>query len=85
MLSRLQLIDLLPEAQIPALLEKFDRKKKGHITIDDFIAFAKEGEGERSADGADADDDDDNDDDDYPGQSSNKPPAAITRNGDCDW
>lgn len=85
MLGRLQLITQLPESQIPALLARFDKDKKGRITKEDFIKFV----GADKKDGDDlatfADDDMDFDDDDYVGQSSNRPPEAITNNADGDW
>lgn len=87
LLIRFQLIDKLPPAQVPALLECFDRSKKGYITYDDFLAFVE------SSRGIDGDDDDDYalDDDEADGDelvlglSSNTPPTSITRNSDCDW
>ena len=84
MLGRLQLINQLPESQIPALLARFDKDKKGKITKDDFIKFV--GADKKADDDLAAfADDDDFDDDDYVGQSSNKPPEAITSNADGDW
>jgi len=84
MLGRLQLINQLPESQIPALLARFDKDKKGKITKDDFIKFV--GADKKADDDLAAfADDDDFDDDDYVGQSSNKPPEAITNNADGDW
>jgi len=81
MLKRLQLIDKLPEKQVPALLECFDRNKKGHVTFDDFLAFVETNRDEDDDDYA-LDDDDQADE---IGLSSNTPPTSVTRNADCDW
>lgn len=81
MLNRFQLLDKLPEKQVPAFLESIDRGKKGFVNYEDFLAFA-----EMSTE--DDDDDcalDDDDVEDEVGLSSNTPPASITRNLDCDW
>ena len=85
MLGRLQLITQLPENQIPALLARFDKDKKGKITKDDLIKFV--GADKKSEDdlATFADDGEFDADDDYVGQSSNKPPEAITKNADGDW
>ena len=80
MLVRLQLIDLVPDHQMPALLLKFDSKKKGTITLDDFLAFidkhkhlaAENGTYEVEAE------------DKFDLKTADKPPFAITRNADCD-
>ncbi len=55
MLRRLQLVNSLPDHQVPALLAMFDKHKRGSINQDDFVAFAEEakgsGGGERGPDG----------------------------------
>lgn len=82
MLSRLQLIDLLPETQIPVLLKMFDKTKKGYVTFEDFVGFVESNKNliEKSNN-----DDDDDDEDAIHDIANAKPPAAITRNADCDW
>ena len=80
MLVRLQLIDLVPDNQLPALLLMFDPKKKGFIVYDDFLRFVDKNKhlaaevGSYEVDAVDALD----------MSASNKPPFAITRNADCD-
>lgn len=82
MLVRLQLIDLLPEGKMPAIIAKFDPKNKGYITADDFKSFV-ESLGYVPAED-DADDNSDYDEEDY-GLSSNTPPVTVTRTAELDW
>ena len=79
MLIRLQLIENLSEDQIPILLQQFDANEKGKVTIEDLSAFA-----ESRHDVSEADSDLE-DEDRHIGLLSNKPPATITMNEDCDW
>ena len=81
MLSRLQLIDDLTEAQVPLLLAMFDRKKKNSISFDDFVHF-----GEMGLRGPRKNDEEDSDEEDRKiGLLSVNPPAAVTRDVSCDW
>jgi Ca2+-binding EF-hand superfamily protein len=100
-LFRLKLVDHLPESQVPQLIQLFDRNKKGYITLEDFIRFVgvddqkqarKTGKAYLKGDGDVDDDGDDGDSDsgDDPethiySLNTHKPPAAITRNADCDF
>jgi hypothetical protein len=97
-LFRLKLVDNLPESQVPQLLAMFDRNKKGYINLEDFIRFVSEGKKDKGASGGtsgksgynsdderDIEDDDDDEGGDNLTISTLKPPAAITRNADCDW
>jgi Ca2+-binding EF-hand superfamily protein len=74
-LMRLQLITQLSDSQIPSLLALFDKKKKGSISLDDFINFSEAGKGQDDEDAGHFVDDDDEGDDEFVGQSSNKPPG----------
>ena len=81
MLVRLQLIDLLPDGKLPAIMTKFDPKNKGYITADDFKAFV-EGMGYVAL--ADEFEDDSDYESDY-GLTSNTPPVTVTRTAELDW
>ena len=81
MLVRLQLFDLVPEAQVPKLLALFDKNKKGYFNYDDFMAFVEAHKNFGDEDDT-LDDEQENDD---PSNLTSRPPIAITRNSDCDW
>lgn len=85
MLLRLKLLERLPESQIPTIIAMFDKKKKGYINVDDFLAFVDANKDMTGTSSMHLDDDDDGDDGEAPGLSSNTPPAAITKVADCDW
>ena len=82
LLLRLQLVDALPQEQLPSLLQLFDKNAKGHITCDDFISFVRSG-------GTDllGDDDGDSVHSNYEEDllQCQSPPVAITQNADCDF
>jgi hypothetical protein len=81
MLVRLQLMDLVPENQLAGLMARFDSRRKGCITYDDFIAFVDKHKNlateQGTTDSLDASDPLDL-------ATAPKPPFAITRNADCD-
>ena len=83
MLNKFQLVDRLPESQVPELLRSFDRRRTGRVKFDDFLAFVESGDADE--DGDEALDDDDDNGDLVLGIDSNRPPASVTRNADCDW
>lgn len=68
MLVRLKLVNDLPESQLPLLMAKFDKKKSGFITYDDFIAFVESNK-EVDIDNSFA---------------LTRPNEAITKSKDCD-
>jgi hypothetical protein len=74
---------LLFFSQIPQLLAMFDKKKKGYITMDDFVTFSEAGKAEDDEDAGNFIDEEE-EGEEY-GLSSNKPPTTITKNADCDW
>lgn len=76
-------IPLLFFSQIPQLLAMFDKKKKGYITMDDFVTFSEAGKAEDDEDAGNFIDEEE-EGEEY-GLSSNKPPTTITKNADCDW
>ncbi len=80
LLTRLQLVDNVAEKQIAEILARFDTHKKGYVNIDDFQLFV-EGGGYAQVNA----EDDESDTEDEGWLSSNTPPAAISRNTDCDW
>lgn len=80
MLKKLQLVDRLPEKQVPDLLKIFDRHNTGSVTFDDFLYFVESGG--KLDDMAPIDEEDEEEDF---GLGSNLPPAKITNNPDCDW
>ena len=45
-LKRFHLVSTLADGQIPNLLALIDKQKKGVISLEDFIAFAKDGNNE---------------------------------------
>eukprot|EP00981_Chlorochromonas_danica_P008825 scaffold2312_cov165-Ochromonas_danica.AAC.65 len=101
MLRRLQLVNALPEHQMPALLAMIDKKKSGQVTYEDFIAFAEDGKTKMTkGDGEDGDEEeeavtavnepndvDDGDDGEVDGAAAVTavPPVVISKNADCDW
>lgn len=82
LLLRLQLVDSLPQEQLPALLGMFDKGKKGHITCDDFIAFVRSG-GSELLEYDDGDSVHSNYEEDL--LQCQSAPVAITQNADCDF
>jgi hypothetical protein len=85
MLIRLQLFDLLPEGKMSSVLSKFDLKKKGYITVDDFKTFVENYSLSENSYKDDYDFNDSDEGEDDFGLSSNTPPVAITKNSDLDW
>jgi hypothetical protein len=85
MLIRLQLFDLLPEGKMSAILSKFDLKRKGYITVDDFKKFVENYSLSENIYEDDYDFNDSDEGEDDFGLSSNTPPVAITKNSDLDW
>jgi len=90
LLTRLQLVKSLSDHQLPALIAQFSRGNKGVVKFEDFCAFAEKGSGKEAALGEDGEydaayDEDVEEEDDVEDMTSNVPPAAITRNADCDW
>lgn len=81
MLVRLQLIDLLPEGKLPAIIAKFDPSDKGYITADDFRHFVESLGYVNIIDDFDEDSDYE---EDY-GLTSNTPPVTVTRTAELDW
>jgi Ca2+-binding EF-hand superfamily protein len=81
MLEKLHLIDELTEAQIPALLQMFDHKNRGKVDLEAFTHFSEANQGAASKE----EDYDSEEEDKKIGLLSSNPPAAISRNGDCDW
>lgn len=95
MLKRLQLINALPDHQVPQLLALIDKNKRGKVTFEDFAAFAEEGKALSNRDDDDDDrfdnrhtgtlDDLDEDDLDDGDIVTAVPPVVVTKNADCDW
>jgi hypothetical protein len=79
----LNTVPLLYLSQIPQLLAMFDKKKKGYITMDDFVTFSEAGKAEDDEDAGNFIDEEE-EGEEY-GLASNKPPTTITKNADCDW
>ena len=79
MLARLQLIDNLAEADIPALLQQFDASGKGKVTMEDLRRFIEARVTDSDSNSVDEEDERNI------GLLSNKPPATISMNEDCDW
>lgn len=82
-LIKLQVVELLPEEKLPALLALFDPSKKGYVTVEDFKKFAESGLQDIDSN-LDNEFDNDSDDEEL-GLTSATPPVVITRNIDCDW
>merc|ERR1711871_36123 len=83
MLVKLHVVDGLPEDAFPKLLELFDRSKKGHIVLEDLVAFCSN-DAIGGIDDYKVSEKSDDVEDDY-GITKNPPPATIPRNADADW
>lgn len=81
MLVRLQLIDLVPENELPTLMYKFDTKRKGTITYEDFLGFVDRHKSLAAEQGTFESLDSE---DPLDMAVAQKPPFAISRNADCD-